>query len=235
MDGACGVILCGGKSRRMGRDKALLALSAQDPAQGQAAASDQTLLGRTIGVLEPLARELWLACGSEPRYGEFQRTTGSPGIEQALDVFEGAGPLGGLHAGLVRARTEWVMLAACDLPRLETGLYRALLERAREAQWDVCSLQTEGTEGPREQPSIAVLRRTVLESVAKALGDGRRRLDAFHRGATAEGRPLRVGTLGEDQLPAGLRGRELARNLNTADDLARERVQLQHKRREVAG
>lgn len=214
----------------MGRDKALLTWPDQAP-------GSRTLLERTVDVLAPLASEVWLACGDESRYEAIHRLAGEGRVPvgSALDVFHEAGPLAGVHAGLVRSKSTWILLAACDLPRIETGLFAALLERAKARQLDVCMLQTEEAGGPRDHPSIAVLRRTVFEPVARSLGSGRRRLDAFHGEPGADGRALAVGVLTERELPIELRDRQISLNLNTADDLARERTQQPRNHREVAG
>ena len=97
-------VLCGGRSRRMGRDKALLRLG------------DQTLLERTVGVLSRLAPRVYLACGAEERYAEL-------GLECVLDRLPDGGPLAGLEAALTRLQADgggWLGILACDMPRAES-------------------------------------------------------------------------------------------------------------------
>ena len=90
-----GVVLCGGASRRMGQDKATLEVAGE------------RLLDRAVEALSGHVNEVLLACGAEERYAD-------RGLRLALDAGADLGPLGGLGAGLAQARTEWVLLLACD-------------------------------------------------------------------------------------------------------------------------
>jgi len=194
-----GLVLCGGSSLRMGSDKAALPLAGR------------TLLERAAATFEGIAVETLLACGASPRYGEL-------GLPLVLDRFPGAGPLSGLEAGLARARTDWVAALACDMPRAAPEAFLALEDRAIEGDFDLCLLVTDkGVE-----PLFAVYRRTCLEPVRAALAAGERRIIAFHPFPTAAGRPLRIGTLDERELPGGLVARGVARNVNTPAELSAE-------------
>jgi len=194
-----GLVLCGGSSLRMGSDKAALPLAGR------------TLLERAAATFEGIAVETLLACGASPRYGEL-------GLPLVLDRSPGAGPLSGLEAGLARARTDWVAALACDMPRAAPEAFLALEDRAIEGGFDLCLLVTDkGVE-----PLFAVYRRTCLEPVRAALAAGERRIIAFHPFPTAAGRPLRIGTLDERELPVALAARGVARNVNTPAELSAE-------------
>ena len=100
-----GVILAGGKSRRMGRDKSLLML------QGE------TLVARTVRTLAQLSDDLILVTNTPDQFTGLSVTlTG--------DVIPGGGALSGIHAGLVAARSEWALVVACDMPFLNLDLLR---------------------------------------------------------------------------------------------------------------
>ena len=189
--GAC---VCGGASLRMGRDKALLS-----PRAGEA-----TLLERAIAALRPVASELVLACGSEPRYADY-------GLPLALDAQAAAGPLAGLAAALDHARETscaWLAALACDLPRVDARVVFALYRRAVERDLDACLLRTQGG----LEPLFAVYRvEPVAGAVAEALAAGQRRLIAFHDGLAS------IGELAVDELPRELA--DCARNANTMADL----------------
>jgi molybdopterin-guanine dinucleotide biosynthesis protein A len=153
-----GVVLCGGRSLRMGRDKSLLEIGGR------------TLLERAIAVLDAQADEVLLACGPAERYEELGRPL-------VLDAFPDGGPLAGIEAGLSRARTEWIAALACDMPRAEPSIFAALLDRAERDGLDVCFLRTaRGVE-----PLCAVYRKTCLEPVRAALGKGERKVVSFLR------------------------------------------------------
>jgi molybdopterin-guanine dinucleotide biosynthesis protein A len=191
---ASAIVLCGGRSRRMGSDKADLDLLGE------------ALLDRVISQLEPLAAELLLACGPRERYLD-------RGLPIVLDRVPDAGPLGGIAAGLEVAQQDLVLVVACDMPRLSTRLMRRLLERARKERLDVCWFESErGVE-----PLCGVYSRRCLEPIRAALAGGRRKVTGF---ITPE---LRTGVVRHVELEEDLRRRDCAVNLNTPEELASER------------
>jgi molybdopterin-guanine dinucleotide biosynthesis protein A len=95
-----GVLLAGGKSRRMGQDKRLLAVG------------DETLFARSLAVLRSIFQRVLIVIAQD-----------SPPIETdaivVRDLIPECGSLGGLYTGLKEAHTEWVFAAACDMPFLD--------------------------------------------------------------------------------------------------------------------
>ncbi len=114
-----GVILAGGRSLRMGRDKAWLQSDAQP------------LLLRQIGLLEQAGlRSIAVAAGPENR----PPLPATPaGIPLLRDRFPDSGPMAGVEAGLAWAHARcpngWTLLVAVDLPKLSVEWLRRLLER----------------------------------------------------------------------------------------------------------
>jgi molybdenum cofactor guanylyltransferase len=100
------VILAGGLSRRMGRDKAAL------PVGGQ------TMLAHLAGRLGAVVDEVIVA--GHP-------TTAMAGVRLIEDRYPRHGPLAGIHAGLLAARQPWAWVVGCDLPDTEPALGRFLL------------------------------------------------------------------------------------------------------------
>lgn len=187
-----GVLLCGGKSERMGRDKAL------------AQFGERALIEYPLSVLRSLAERVVIACGAAPRYAEL-------GCELVLDAEADGGPLAGLAAGLAASRTEWIAVLACDMPRADARILRELLVHARDNQLDACLLEVErGT-----QPMFAVYRKSCVEPVRAALAAGERRMVAFHAHSLAGRAPRVAGFAIAD-------GEACAVNLNTPEDFARE-------------
>lgn len=109
-----GVVLVGGRSRRMGRDKALM------PWQGR------TLLNRAVGVLQSCFERVAVIGPARAGYDE-------SGVEVLADFRPGLGPLGGIHTALVRAAGLDVFVLACDLPQVEPDLVRWIVEDGDEA------------------------------------------------------------------------------------------------------
>lgn len=191
--GVTGVVFCGGKSSRMGADKALLV-----DAKGRA------LIERALATLDPWVDELCIACGPSARYGELGR-------RQVLDRIADGGPLAGLEAALSAASTPWIYALACDLPRADGAVFARLLERAQRDDLDACWLST----AAGDEPLYAVYSTRCLPAVRAALDAGQRRMNSF-LDLTIDGRALRVGT---ERTDVG----ELAFNVNTPADWDRYR------------
>ena len=103
------VILAGGLSRRMGRDKATLP------------AGDRTLIEHLARRLGPVVDETIIAGGSVQ--------TSLEGVRVVADHRPGLGPLAGMLAGLAAATSRHVWVVGCDLPDVEPalgGLLRAM-------------------------------------------------------------------------------------------------------------
>ncbi len=112
------VILAGGRSKRMGTDKALIRY------QGH------TLLERQIANMQRLFAHVLVAGGDPARYPQ---TT----VPVVPDVLASGGSIVGLHAGLTAATTDRIFAVACDIPFPQERLIRFLLEVAPGADWVV--------------------------------------------------------------------------------------------------
>ena len=101
-----GVILIGGKSRRMGRDKAFLEVAGK------------TLFERVLEVFRESFAQVVLVGNREERFAGY-------GLPVVPDIFPGSS-LGGLYTGLYHAETEYVFVSSCDLPFPSTEILRYL-------------------------------------------------------------------------------------------------------------
>jgi molybdopterin-guanine dinucleotide biosynthesis protein A len=101
------VILAGGKSRRMGRNKALLDFGGE------------RLIQRVHRILKGAFDEVLISAPNDGTYGFLS----APVVP---DVYESGGSLAGIHAGLLRSRSESCFFVACDMPFLNIELIRYL-------------------------------------------------------------------------------------------------------------
>jgi molybdenum cofactor guanylyltransferase len=109
------VILAGGQSLRMGRDKAWL------PLEGQ------PLLARQIEIVRPLApAEVFISGRADVDYTGF-------GCPVLADRFPNAGPLAGIAAGLNATSAPLLLVLAVDMPHLTTEVLRNLLRACASA------------------------------------------------------------------------------------------------------
>jgi molybdenum cofactor guanylyltransferase len=107
-----GVILAGGQSRRLGRDKAV------EPVGGQ------PLIRRVIERVSRVSSEIVVVVADQAR-GQ-----GLPLAEDhrvALDIYPGKGSLGGIFSGLSAVQEEWGLVVACDMPFLNLELLRYMM------------------------------------------------------------------------------------------------------------
>ena len=148
-------VLAGGRSRRMGRDKALLPLGSS------------TLIERVVEAARPLASELFLIGDHPERFAHLS-------LPVHADLHPGQGPLGGLHSALVRARFPAVLLLACDLPFVTTAFLRFLLDQLRDHDALVPHSPT------ALQHLCAMYTQNCRTAVEKALSRGDRSMPAFH-------------------------------------------------------
>jgi molybdopterin-guanine dinucleotide biosynthesis protein A/rhodanese-related sulfurtransferase len=170
-----GAVLTGGRSRRMGRDKASL------PIDGRPMAERVAIALRDAGAAEVFA------------VGEFP---GSATVDLAVvaDDQPGAGPLGGVRTALAAAQHELVVVLACDLRDPSLAAIAALVRAANRAP--EASLVVPVVEG-REQWLHAAWRRSGRAALDAAWAAGHRSL---HAAAAHVERVVRYGAP-----PAGLR------------------------------
>lgn len=103
-----GAVLAGGESRRMGRDKALMALDGR------------SMLSRAVEVLGSVVDEVVVVAPRDRGYAGL-------GIEIVPDAWPGLGPVGGIHAALVRGGGLPVFILACDMPYVSEELLRWII------------------------------------------------------------------------------------------------------------
>ncbi len=107
------LVLCGGASRRMGRDKAALPFG------------DESLLERVVRIVSQAVDEVWLVAR------EGQTLAGPTTLPVARDPATGLGPLAGVVAGVRAMRAESAFVVSCDSPLLQADLVRHLLALGR--------------------------------------------------------------------------------------------------------
>jgi molybdopterin-guanine dinucleotide biosynthesis protein A len=105
-----GLLLTGGRSRRMQRDKAALEYAGQ------------TQLARAMALLEPLVARTFVSVRAD-QLSDPQRA----GYERIADAIPDLGPIGGIHAALhAHPQAAWLVLA-CDLPFLDAATLQQLI------------------------------------------------------------------------------------------------------------
>ena len=148
-----GVLLAGGQSQRMGRDKATL------PVGGV------PLYRRALTVLRSLFAQVLIA-GDRPDLAD-------EGVACHRDIYPGSS-LGGLYTGLLRATTPHIFVAACDMPSPDPALIRTLLSWRRD--FDVVVPRTPAG----LEPLFACYGKGCLAPMEELLRQGRYRIYDFY-------------------------------------------------------
>jgi molybdopterin-guanine dinucleotide biosynthesis protein A len=106
-----GIILAGGENRRMGSDKAFLAIN------------ERPIIERIISVLKGLFDRVIVVTNSPALYASYDVST-------VTDAVDARGPLTGIYTGLLRSSDEYGFVAACDMPFLNSRLIAYMKEAA---------------------------------------------------------------------------------------------------------
>ena len=152
---AAGFVLVGGRSSRMGRDKALLRW-------------------RSHSLVEEVARKVRSVAGNVALVGPPERY-GALGFDCLPDVRPGLGPLAGIEAALESGRGELNLITACDMPGVEEDWLRRLLREAEETGAH-CVVTSDGD--GLAQPLCGVYRGACLLVIRRALDEHRLRLQS---------------------------------------------------------
>jgi molybdenum cofactor guanylyltransferase len=155
-------VLVGGRSSRMGRDKARL------PFRG---ASLGEFVARTV---EEAAGSVVLV-GDPAEYSEFP-------FPVIADLHPGAGPLGGILTVLHHTSADWNLVVACDMPGLLADGLRRILDAAEQSGAD--ALVPTGPSGVPE-PLCAVYHRRSLGGLEAAFASGERKVTVALAGVRA--------------------------------------------------
>src|SRR5262245_25838647 len=184
-----GIVLCGGRSSRMGRAKAWL------PFGGE------VMLARVVRLLGEVVSPIVVVAAPG------QDVPPVAGVEVARDPEEGRGPLQGLAAGLqaLQGRAEAAYLSSCDVPFLRPAFVRRMIDLLGENAACVPEV------GGYRHPLAAVYRLEVADVVTQLLVENRLRpVFLFEHVPTRVVQPEELADVDP--------GFETLRNLNTAQE-----------------
>ncbi len=150
--GVAAFVLAGGKSTRMGKDKAFLELRGH------------TLLARALDLAGTAAGDVRIV-GEARKFAAF-----GPVIE---DLYRDRGPLAAIHAALMSTTAELNLILAVDLPFLQPGFLKYLISEARRTG----AVVTVPHAGGGLQPLCAVYRRAFAEVAERSLRQGKNKID----------------------------------------------------------
>lgn len=147
-------ILVGGKSSRLGQDKALLDVAGEP------------LIQRIAKRLDRITDDLMVVGSDLDRFHFLQ-------ARMVQDLVSGFGSLGGIYSALEAARHAYVFVAGCDMPFLDMNLVRYIVLLA--PGYDVVMPYV----GGEAEPLHAIYATTCTDAIKAAIAQGERRIISF--------------------------------------------------------
>ena len=176
----------------MGSDKALLSLG------------EQTLLERALRTVSSVTPNVRIV-GPRARYAQFG--------DVVEDIYEGCGPLGGIHAVLSATDTDLNLVLSVDMPLMSPEFLHWLVQQASDGEQMITVSEADGG----QQPLCAVYRKPLVDAIERALKAGQYKI-----GRLFDQVPTRIIT--EQEIAAAGFSPMIFRNINTPeeyDDLVR--------------
>ena len=188
-----GILLAGGKSRRLGRDKAVERIGGE------------RIIDRTIQTLAGFTTSQMVVVDRPERIEELNIENR---IRYVVDSYSESGSLGGLFSGLSESPTPWSFVAACDMPFLSSVLIKFMMSKISDHSPDVVIPKFEG----RLQTTHALYNKSCLEHIEMRLKAGLLKMDGYFSNITvceiSENEFLNIEGSGDSFF-----------NVNTPDDL----------------
>jgi len=146
-----GIILAGGKSSRMGQDKAFLKLNGK------------TFIEHSIEAIKPLVYEIIIV--SDNADCEMFN------LKCVNDVIKNSGPLAGIYSGLINSKTDYNLVLSCDIPLITADVLKQLIIDD-EPDIDIKQIVSNG----KPMPLIALYKKRCETLFFKLLQNDERRL-----------------------------------------------------------
>lgn len=192
-----GIILSGGKSKRMGVNKSLLKVG------------NKAIIEIVQDKISKLFKEL-LVITNEPELYQFLN------LEIYKDIFQGKGPLAGIHSGLVHSKTQKSFIISCDMPLITVDMINTIINYKKDS-----SITIAKDDGYIQQLCGVYDKCCIPEAgklLEESLGDENRNTQQEKRGCKVLQLIKEVGAeiLDAEALPSY--DKDLFFNMNTMDD-----------------
>ncbi len=149
------IILAGGRSSRMGRNKALLEIGGE------------RIVDRTVSLFKSLFKEVILVTNTPDEYAYLD-------VRTVTDLYPGKGSLGGIYTGISYASYDYSFIASCDMPFLNSELIEFIISLKGNYDLVVPKLR-DGYE-----PLHAVYSKNCLKPIETVMDKGDLRIIGFY-------------------------------------------------------
>lgn len=152
-----GIILSGGKNKRMGINKAFLKINGQ------------RLIDRTVDIFKSLFDPVIVVTNTPPLYLDL-------GVEIVTDLYANTGALGGIYTGLFYAPSDQAFVVACDMPFIDKNFIKHMISRSKN--FDIVVPQCpEGF-----QPLHAIYSKKCLPRIENLITNNKLKISGFYKG-----------------------------------------------------
>ncbi|MDD4924228.1 MAG: molybdenum cofactor guanylyltransferase [Dehalococcoidales bacterium] len=155
-DSVSAILLAGGKSSRLGTDKAKVKLN-----------GESVMIQAIAKKLSAVSDDIVVSTNGR-RYDDITIP-----VRWATDVNPGAGSLMGLYSGLLAVRHDYAIAVACDMPFINIGLLKFMISMPRD--YDALLPRM----GDKTEQLHSIYSKKCLPAMEKFLGSGRLKITAF--------------------------------------------------------
>jgi len=141
-----GIIIAGGKSSRIGTDKAFISYN------------NKMLIEYAISVIKPIADTIIISSNTPEKIKKFKVIT---------DIYKNIGPVAGLYSCLKASQTDVNIVIPCDTPQLTTALYKQMLSEFQKYK-NLDAVVPRLPDG-KVEPLIAVYSKKILPEIEKSI------------------------------------------------------------------
>jgi molybdopterin-guanine dinucleotide biosynthesis protein A len=138
-----GIILAGGKSTRMGTDKALIKIG------------DKNLLETVIEICKPVCKTIIIS-SNNPEHANY-------GYPVVIDEINECGPIGGIYSCIKKSETDWNFVISVDTPFVASGFIQFLFQQCGD--FDAIIPAYSG----KTEPLIALYNQSCLPVIEKQI------------------------------------------------------------------
>ncbi len=192
-----GIILAGGKSRRLGRDKALEKIG------------DCRIVDRVISAISNVCQKIIVVGNNVDRKDQLNL---GDDICFVTDLYSDKGSLGGLYSGLKASQTDWNFLFACDMPFISTTILSSMLGAEIPDGTGVVAFEVDGY----IQTTHALYKKSCLPMMEQNLLSNKLRMNGYFD-------QVCLKKMSEELLANTPQGELSFFNVNTEEDLQRAR------------
>lgn len=146
-----GIILAGGLSRRLGRNKAIENIN------------NKPLLSMVYDSIKPFVNELIIVVNNKQRQEELSFLNNA---KFTIDQYKNSGSLGGIYTGLLKANHEKAIIVACDMPFISPSIISLMISKIKSSI-DIIIPETEGY----KHSTHAIYSKSCIEIIKKHLDD----------------------------------------------------------------